>query len=52
MDRNAMKKTAAIMAALAYIEEERHKKTKNLWVHSGRQMAMGNRQMAHEKFFK
>lgn len=52
MDRRAMKKKAAIMAVLAFLEEERSRKTKNTWVHSGRQMAMGNRQIAHTKFFR
>ena len=52
MDRNEMKKKAAMLAALAFLEEERDRKTKNTWVHSGRQMNMNNRQMAHNKFFK
>ncbi len=43
MDRQAMKKQAAIMAVLAFLEEERHRKTRNTWVHSGRKIAMGNR---------
>lgn len=52
MDHKAKMKQAAIMAVLAFLEEERHKKTKNTWVHSGRQIAMDNRQMAQSKFFK
>ncbi|MGL1894423.1 MAG: hypothetical protein OCD02_22520 [Spirochaetaceae bacterium] len=52
MDIHSKRKKAAIIAVLAFLEEERNRKTKNTWVHSGRQMAMGNRQMAHTKFFK
>ena len=47
MDDRAKKKQAAIMAVLAFMEEERHRKTKNTWVHSGGKMSMGNRQIAH-----
>ena len=52
MSTRAKRKQAAIMAVLAYLEEERHRVTKNTWVHSGRQIAMGKRQMAHTKVFK
>ena len=51
MNRHEMRKRAAIMAALAFLEEERNRKTKNTWVHSGRKMNMDNRQMAHNKYF-
>ena len=51
MNRESLKNKAAMMAVLAFLEEERNRKTKNTWVHSGRQMAMGNRQMAQSKFF-
>lgn len=49
MDRQAMKKQAAVMAVLAFLEEERDRKTKNTWVHSGRKMAMNNRNLAQSK---
>ena len=52
MSDRAKRKQAAIMAVLAFMEEERNRKTKNTWVHSGRQLAVGSRQMAHTKQFK
>lgn len=49
MDREQLKKRAAVIAALAYMEEERNRKTQNTWVHSGRTMAVNNRQLVHIK---
>ena len=52
MDNRAKKKKAAIMAVMAFLEEEDNKKPANNWVRSGREMIMKNRQMAQMKFFK
>ncbi|WP_187759812.1 hypothetical protein [Thiospirochaeta perfilievii] len=53
MDKRAKMKKAAIMAVMAFLEEEeKNKKSGNNWVDSGRQMIMKNRQMAQTKLFR
>lgn len=53
MDDRAKKKKAAIMAVMAFLEEEANsKKSVNNWIRSGREMSMRNRQMVQNKFFK
>ncbi len=53
MNDRAKKKKAAIMAVMAFLEEEANgKKSGNNWVRSGREMGMRNRQMVQNKFLK
>ncbi|MBN2618678.1 MAG: hypothetical protein JXR64_10265 [Spirochaetales bacterium] len=53
MDDRAKKKKAAIMAVMAFIEEEERKgRTVDNWTISGRQMIMKNRYIAQTKIFK
>ncbi len=53
MDDRAKKKKAAIMAVMAFLEEEnKSNKSSNNWVRSGREMGMRNRQMVQNKFLK
>lgn len=51
-DREKLKK-AAIMAVMAFLEEEeKSKKSVNNWTRSGREMIMKNRHMAQTKLFR
>ncbi len=53
MSDRAKKKKAAIMAVMAFLEEEANgKKSSSNWVRSGREMGMRNRQMVQNKFLK
>ena len=53
MDERDRKKKAAIMAVMAFLEEEEKSGKKgNKWVESGREMIMRNRYMAQTKLFK
>ncbi len=53
MSDRAKKKKAAIMAVMAFLEEEaKNKKVGSSWVRSGREIGMRNRQMVQNKFLK
>ncbi len=53
MDLKARKKQAAIMAVLAFLEEEENtKQSVSSWTRSGREMIMKNRLMVQTKIFK